>query len=125
MDLPSARPESESFGRDSLEDDVRFFAELVVREPKDAVAEGLEIKIAVFVVGGLSGCLVNAAVELHDELQLKATEVGDEWRNRELPPELQSVEATASQQAPELALGWRLLPPKISHARPDSLLSSP
>jgi hypothetical protein len=51
------------------------------------------------------GLHVLAAIQFDDEARLSACEVGDEWPHGVLAAEVQSVDLTATQPAPEQTLG--------------------
>lgn len=66
---------------------------LFVGQAQNGVAQGAQVDVAILIVSFLVRQPVDAAVDLHDELQLETTKVRDEDRDRELAAEFQAVKA--------------------------------
>ncbi len=60
---------------------------------------------------------VDATIQLDDETQIGTAEVGNEWANRMLTPELQTGEAATAQLLPEHDLGRSLLLAQVAGSR--------
>src|SRR5215210_8665682 len=114
----------EGFRGDCLEDRGGIGKDLLVWKAKQGVTQRLKIRIAVYVVSGLVPHLMHTTVELHDQLQLEATEIRDEDRDRELAAELQSIEAPVAHELPERTLSWSLLSAESTYGRPHTLAHS-
>jgi hypothetical protein len=76
------------------------FEDLLVRKTQDIVAEHVEIGVPVIVMGLLMSGFVNAAIQLHDEFQRVAIEIGHIGSDRNLAAELETEELTISQPLP-------------------------
>ena len=82
---------------------------LLVREPQDVIA-GRSEHIFPFGIAILL-CLVNLAVNFHNQALLDTAEIRDEGTNRMLPEELHSFQSSSAQSFPEHLFGWRLSSP--------------
>ena len=92
---------------DGLEDAFEVGVELVIGVAENAVAEGVEIRVPVAIVGGLGCFFVDGAVELEDEPQIVAEEVRDVGADRYLTAEFEAVELPVAQAVPQLFFGFR------------------
>ena len=69
------------------------------------VAHRFKLRRPLRVLGSLAGVRVLSTIYLDDNTLLRANEIDDEPSNRDLPLELQPVEAPVAQLQPQLLLG--------------------
>jgi hypothetical protein len=89
---------------DALENAVRVAQDVVVPEAEDAIALRFDEAGARFVISYGFGML--AAVQLDDEPLREASEVGEVWADRHLPPPF-VLRQLCAQRAPQALLGLR------------------
>ena len=88
--------------RDYLSNTLQVRKYVVVPEAQHAIAFGLE-KGSSTLIGVLSRMLTT--IGFHDQPALLAHEIGNEWTDRLLPPELGAIQLAVAERGPELALG--------------------
>src|SRR5262245_40077065 len=90
-----------------VEEGIRVFHQLVIREADDPEAEGPQVGIAVLVMGLLSLLPMDSTIELQDQPSLVTVEICDVRSDRHLPAEFQAEEFPVAQPLPKRLFGRR------------------
>ena len=102
---------------------INVLVDLIVPEPQDAKSVASELSVA----GGIVCAAVLTAIDLDDEMMLKANEVENVAAVRTLPPEMVAMRAPRSKVNPKLhpMFGHRASQPTRTFVSQPSLLATP
>ena len=88
-----------------LEHPIEIVHYVAVCHPDNPETFGSEPFRPALVIGRLARVAV--AIDLDNQLCVRAEEVGDEWAEPDLPPKLGAVQLPRSKAGPKLSFGWR------------------
>ena len=71
--------------------------DVVIQEPKNAIALRFQIRSTVLVIGNVAIIRMSGAVNLNDEGRFATEKVDSEWTNRVLADEFMVLQASATQ----------------------------
>jgi hypothetical protein len=109
--------ESDYLGKSSL----GRLQDLLIGEAQHGITKGTEVGLTVLIAGNLRSELVDAAVQLHDELERVAIEIGHIGSDWELATELEAHDLTIAKSLPENLLSRRGLFAKPASANQRTL----
>ena len=102
----------------SVEDTLKIPCDVLILEPKHAVALGLELSGPPGIV--LYLLVVGRSVYLQDQLRLRAEEIHNEPADRMLPAELQIAVSSASEMLPQKSLRRSLRLSQLASPAPNA-----